>query len=108
MNGRILRQLVAACVLTCAGMARAAAGGEAYDVVVAGGTSYGVAAAVEAAKGGARVCLVAPRAALGEDLAGTLRLKPSDGAARKALEAYAADPRRVYAAHARAVLSTSF
>ena len=48
MNGRILRKLVAACVLACAGMARAAAGGEAYDVVVAGGTSYGVAAAVEA------------------------------------------------------------
>ena len=95
MNGRILRQLVAACVLACAGMARAAAGGEAYDVVVAGGTSYGVAAAVEAAKGGARVCLVAPRAALGEDLAGTLRLKPSDGAALPAdlrARLYAANP----------------
>ena len=95
MNGRILRKLVAACVLACAGMARAAAGGEAYDVVVAGGTSYGVAAAVEAAKGGARVCLVAPRAALGEDLAGTLRLKPSDGAALPAglrARLYAANP----------------
>ena len=95
MNGRILRQLVAACVLACAGMARAAAGGEVYDVVVAGGTSYGVAAAVEAAKGGARVCLVAPRATLGEDLAGTLRLKPSDGAALPAdlrARLYAANP----------------
>ena len=36
------------------------------------------------------------------------RLGDPTGAARKALEAYAADPRRVYAAHARAVLSTSF
>ena len=33
------------------------------------------------------------------------RLGDPTGAARKALEAYAADPRRVYAAHARAVLS---
>ena len=48
------------------------------DVVVAGGTSYGVAAAVAAAKEGKRVMLVAPRPALGEDLAGTLRLSPGE------------------------------
>ena len=51
-----------------------------YDVVVAGGTSYGVAAAVEAARAGKKVLVVAPRSALGEDLAGTLRLRPEDGA----------------------------
>lgn len=44
------------------------------DVVVVGGTSGGVAAAVEAASAGARVFLVAPRHYLGEDICGTYRL----------------------------------
>jgi flavin-dependent dehydrogenase len=44
------------------------------DVVVVGGTSGGVAAAVEAAKKGARVSLAAERPYLGEDLCGTYRL----------------------------------
>ncbi|MFC1635937.1 FAD-dependent oxidoreductase [Planctomycetota bacterium] len=44
------------------------------DVVVVGGTSGGVAAAVEAAKLGASVFLAAPRPYLGEDICGTYRL----------------------------------
>ena len=44
------------------------------DVVVAGGSSVAVAAAVAAKQAGATVFLAAPRPYLGEDLAGTLRL----------------------------------
>ncbi len=44
------------------------------DVVVVGGSSAGVAAAVEAAKQGAKVFVAAPRPYLGEDLCGTYRL----------------------------------
>lgn len=44
------------------------------DVVVVGGTSGGVAAAVEAAERGAKVFLAAPRPYLGEDICGTYRL----------------------------------
>ena len=44
------------------------------DVVVVGGSSAGVAAAVEAARYGADVFLAAPRPYLGEDLCGTARL----------------------------------
>jgi flavin-dependent dehydrogenase len=44
------------------------------DVVVVGGTSGGVAAAVEAAQKGAKVFLAAQRPYLGEDLCGTYRL----------------------------------
>ena len=44
------------------------------DVVVIGGTSGGVAAAVEAAKQGAGVFLATPRPYLGEDICGTYRL----------------------------------
>lgn len=44
------------------------------DVVVVGGTSGGVAAAVEAARRGATVFLAAPRPYLGEDICGTYRL----------------------------------
>ncbi len=44
------------------------------DVVVVGGSSGGVAAAVEAAKSGAKVFLAAPRSFLGEDMCGTYRL----------------------------------
>lgn len=44
------------------------------DVLVVGGTLGAVAAAVEAAEGGARVCLAAPRPYLGEDQSAMLRL----------------------------------
>ena len=44
------------------------------DVVVVGGTTGGVAAAVEAAQKGAKVFLAAPRPYLGEDICGTYRL----------------------------------
>jgi len=51
------------------------------DVVVVGGSTGAVAAAVEAAKGGAKVFLAAPRPYLGEDMAGTLRLWLEEGEA---------------------------
>ncbi len=44
------------------------------DIVVVGGSSAGVAAAVEAAENGASVFLAAPRTFLGEDLCSTYRL----------------------------------
>ena len=44
------------------------------DVVVVGGTSGGVAAAVEAARNGATVFLAAQRPYLGADICGTYRL----------------------------------
>ena len=44
------------------------------DVVVVGGSTGAVAAAIEAAQRGARVFLAAPRHYLGDDMAGTLRL----------------------------------
>ena len=74
------RGIIAAAVLSCASASLAENIIAEVDVVVAGGTSYGVAAAVEAARSGRSVFLVAPRAALGEDLAGTLRLLPADEA----------------------------
>ena len=49
------------------------------DVVVVGGTSAGVTAAVAAKEAGASVYLVAPRPYLGEDIAGTLRLALESG-----------------------------
>ncbi|MCD6395658.1 MAG: FAD-dependent oxidoreductase, partial [Planctomycetes bacterium] len=49
------------------------------DVVVVGGSSAGVAAAVEAAKSGAKVFLAAPRPYLGEDLCSTYRLWLEEG-----------------------------
>ncbi len=49
------------------------------DVVVVGGTSGAVSAAVEVAKSGSSVFLAAPRPYLGEDVAGTLRLWLDDG-----------------------------
>ncbi|MDD2382201.1 MAG: FAD-dependent oxidoreductase, partial [Mariniphaga sp.] len=45
------------------------------DVVVVGGTTYAVSAAVSAAEKGAKVYLIAPKPYLGEDLCATLRLK---------------------------------
>jgi len=45
------------------------------DVVVVGGSSGAVAAALKAAEGGAKVFLAAPRPYLGEDMAGKLQLR---------------------------------
>lgn len=45
------------------------------DVVIVGGSSHAVSAAVAAAENGASVFVVAPRSYLGEDICGTLRLK---------------------------------
>ncbi len=47
------------------------------DVVVAGGSAGAVAAAAEAARGGAKVFLAAPRTYLGEDVCGAMRLWPA-------------------------------
>jgi hypothetical protein len=49
------------------------------DVVVVGGSTGAVAAAVEAARNGASVFLAAPRPYLGEDVCGTLRLWLEEG-----------------------------
>jgi hypothetical protein len=49
------------------------------DVVVVGGTTGGVAAAVEAAQKGATVFLAAQRPYLGEDICGTYRLLTASG-----------------------------
>ncbi len=49
------------------------------DVAIAGGSCGACAAALAAAKAGARVVLVAPRNYLGEDFAGTLRLWREEG-----------------------------
>lgn len=49
------------------------------DVLVVGGTSAGVTAAVAAKRAGCDVYLVAPRPYLGEDIAGTLRLALEPG-----------------------------
>ncbi len=49
------------------------------DVVVVGGTSAGVAAAIAASRGGAKVYLAAPRPYLGEDLCAKLRLEVEPG-----------------------------
>lgn len=63
------------------------------DVVVVGGASGGVAAAVEVAKAGAKVFLAAPRPYLGEDICATYRLwlepgeQPSTDLAREIFRA---------------------
>jgi hypothetical protein len=49
------------------------------DVVVVGGSTGGVAAAVEAARSGAKVFLAAPHPYLGEDMCATLRLWLEEG-----------------------------
>jgi len=49
------------------------------DVVVVGGSTGAVAAAVEAAKSGAKVFLAAPRPYLGDDMTATLRLWLEEG-----------------------------
>ncbi len=49
------------------------------DVVVVGGSTGAVAAAIEAAKAGAKVFLAAERPYLGDDMTATLRLWPEAG-----------------------------
>ncbi len=49
------------------------------DVVVVGGASAAVSAAVSAKEAGAEVFLIAPRPYLGEDIAGTMRLVREEG-----------------------------
>lgn len=59
------------------------------DVVIAGGTTAAVAAALAARRAGASVFLIAPRPYLGEDLCATLRLeKPDDAPPRGELQAH--------------------
>lgn len=53
------------------------------DVLIVGGTTAGVAAAISARRGGARVFLAAPRTYLGEDLCATLRLELREGDAAR-------------------------
>ncbi len=64
------------------------------DVVVVGGTTAGVAAAVEAAKAGAKVFLAAPRPYLGEDMCATYRLwlEPGEEPKSDLAKAMFADP----------------
>ncbi len=67
------------------------------DVVVAGGSTGAVAAAVAAAEKGARVFLAAPRTYLGEDLCATMRLWLEEGetpVAPLARRLFAEDPDR--------------
>lgn len=66
--------LAAAPVATVSESARQIPVATTADVVVVGGSCGAVAAAVSAAHAGARVCLLAPRSYLGEDMAGTLQL----------------------------------
>ena len=65
------------------------------DVVVVGGTSAGVAAAVEAARQGAKVFVAAPRPYLGEDMCATYRLwlEPGETPTSPLAKAMFADPR---------------
>ena len=73
------------CRVLCAALCAAAccAGAdvldETYDVVVVGGSTYGVAAATAAQEAGAKVFVAAPRGYLGEDLAGKYILFPEKG-----------------------------
>ena len=68
------------CAVACyAGVSAAGVLEETYDVVVVGGTSYGVAAAMASQEAGAKVFVAAPRSYLGEDLAGKYVLLPENG-----------------------------
>lgn len=69
----------AALAICAAHLSLAEAVGETYDVVVVGGTSYGIAAATAAQEAGAKVFVAAPRGYLGEDIAGKYVLVPEEG-----------------------------
>lgn len=88
MNGAGLRGLFLLFALGSIGMAGAPVVQESarslpvaheVDVVVVGGSTGAVAAAVEAAKTGAKVFLAAPRPYLGDDMTATLRLWLEEG-----------------------------
>lgn len=66
------------------------------DVVVVGGTTGAVAAAVSAAQAGARVFLAAPRPYLGEDICATYRLwlQPGEEPAQALEQALFAEPKQ--------------
>ncbi len=73
-----MKRILAVCMAMCAGAASAVNAPDVLaeaDVVVVGGTSAGVSAALAAKEAGASVYLVAPRPYLGEDLAGKLRIR---------------------------------
>ena len=76
------------------------------DVVVVGGSSGGVAAAQAAAAKGAKVFLAAPRAYLGDDIAGCMRLWLADGERPQTdlAKAIFADAGLVRPAHVKAML----
>ena len=82
------------------------------DVVVVGGTSGGVAAAVEAAQRGAKVFLAAARPYLGEDICGTYRLwlkageEPTSPLAKKIFAGSPVAPMQVKRALDEALLET--
>ena len=74
-----IQTLVMSAALLAAAVAAADVLDETYDVVVVGGTSYGVAAALEAQAAGAKVMVIAPRPYLGEDVAAPWRLLREKG-----------------------------
>lgn len=77
MNNEFARMLFLLAYALCWHFCAADASGEimrTYDVVVCGGSSGAVAAAIAAKKAGADVMLIAPRTYLGEDIAGELNL----------------------------------
>ncbi len=78
MNAK--RVVVSAALALCAAYSFAATEvlDETYDVVVVGGTSYGIAAATAAQEAGAKVFVAAPRGYLGEDIAGKYILLPDN------------------------------
>ena len=82
------------------------------DVVIVGGSSAGVSAAVEAAGAGAKVFLLTPEPYLGADLVGTYRLWPetqdtgSVPLARKLFESSPPTPMHVKSTLAQALLDS--
>ena len=102
LKGLVIGVSVCLALLRCAAAAPAAVQESArripvvyeVDVVVVGGTSAGVAAAVEAARQGATVFVAAPRPYLGEDLCATYRLwlEPGEEPATPLAKAMFADP----------------
>ncbi len=91
MDGTIFRTFIGVLAASAAFLLHASPI-ESADVVVIGGSEAGVSAALAARKAGARTVL--------------LESRPGDrgGLARRSLEAFARDPRRAYAEHARMVL----
>lgn len=76
------------------------------DVVVVGGNTWAVTAAIEAAKHGAHTLLLAPRPYLGDDLCGTLRLELGslDSSSDELARRFLADGTPVVPLHVKKVL----